>query len=189
MTGPGPRLVIAGYYGYANTGDEAILATMLRDLRARRPDMQMVVVSGDPEQTAAAYGVRAIAAHDVAALMDAVQGADGVVLGGGGLFHDYWGCPTEALLTREHGKIPFFAAFPLLAGLTGRPCMIYGVGGGPLLTADGGRLTRGAFEQASVATVRDEESLAVLRELGVDVSSVAVTADPAFGVSADAAAG
>jgi len=180
---------VAGYFGYANAGDEAILATMLRDLRAQRPGVQCVVVSGDPEQTAGAYGVWAIAAHDIGGIVDAVQGADGGVLGGGGLFHDYWGCPTESLLTREHGKIPFFAAFPLLAGLTGRPCMIYGVGVGPLLTAEGGRLTRGAFEQASVATVRDEESLAVLRELGMDAGAVQVTADPAFGVRVDTAAG
>jgi polysaccharide pyruvyl transferase CsaB len=182
-------LLIAGEFGYAHTGAEAILAVMVRDLRARRPDVQCIVVSGEPEQTAVAYGVQAIAAHDMGAIVDAGRAVDGVVLGGGGLFHDYWGCPTESLLTRGQGKLPFVAAFPLLAGLTGRPCMIYGVGVGPLLTAEGGRLTRGAFEQSSVATVRDEESRETLRRIGVDVSRVQVTADPAFGLSVDEAAG
>jgi polysaccharide pyruvyl transferase CsaB len=183
----GPTLLIGGAYGHANAGDEAVLATMLRDLRARRPDLRLVVVSGDPEHTATTYGVRAIATNDVVALVDAAQAADAVLLGG--WFHDHGGCPSESLLTRAHAHVPLLAAFPLLAGLTGRPCMLYGVGVGPLLTAEGGRLTRGAFEQASVATVRDDESVEVLRELGLKDSEVQVTADPAFGLSVDAVAG
>ncbi len=62
VTGGGPTVLIVGEFGNANTGDEAILAVMLRDLRARRPDLQCVVVSGAPEQTAAMYGVQAIVA-------------------------------------------------------------------------------------------------------------------------------
>jgi polysaccharide pyruvyl transferase CsaB len=189
VSGGRPTLLIAGYFGYANTGDEAILAAMLQDMRARRPDLEFIVVSGDPEQTAATYGVRAIAADDIAAMVDAAQAVDGVLLGGGGIFHDYWGCPTELLLTRGHGKIPFFAAFPLLAALTGRPCMIYGAGVGPLLTSEGSRLTRTVFEQASLATVRDEESLETLREIGLEATEVRVTADPAFGLRIDDVAG
>ena len=185
----GPTLLIAGYYGYANTGDEAILAAMLRDLRARRSDLEVIVVSGDVDHTTATYGVRAIAAEDIGAILDAAQTADAVVLGGGGIFHDYWGCPTEVLLTRAHGKIPFFAEFPLLAALRLRPCMIYAVGVGQLLTSQGARLTRDAFERASVATVRDEESMDELRAIGVQGTEVQVTADPAFGLSVDAAAG
>lgn len=183
------RLLIAGYYGYANTGDEAILAAMLQDLRALRPDLEVVVVSGDPEDTAARHRVQSVAANDIPAILDAAQAVDAVLLGGGGIFHDYWGCPTESLLTRDHAGIPFYAAFPLLAGLTGRPCMIYAVGVGPLLSAEGSQLTRAAFAQASLAMVRDEESLDILRKIGVDGPEVRVTADPAFGLRPDEVAG
>ena len=183
------RLLIAGYYGYANTGDEAILAAMLQDLRALRPDLEVVVVSGDPEGTAARHRVQSVAANDIPAILDAAQAVDAVLLGGGGIFHDYWGCPTDSLLTRDHVGIPFYGAFPLLAGLTGRPCMIYAVGVGPLLSAEGSRLTRATFAQASLATVRDEESLDILRKIGVNSTEVRVTADPAFGLRPDEIAG
>lgn len=183
------RLLIAGYYGYANTGDEAILAAMLQDLRALRPDLEVVVVSGDPEDTAARHRVQSVAANDIPAILDAVQDVDAVLLGGGGIFHDHWGCPTDSLLTRDHAGIPFYAAFPLLAGLMGRPCMIYAVGVGPLLSAEASRLTHTAFAQATLATVRDEESLGILRKGGVNGTEVRLTADPAFGLRPDEAAG
>ena len=37
------RLLLAGYYGFGNAGDEAILASIVAHLRARRPDVEIVV--------------------------------------------------------------------------------------------------------------------------------------------------
>ena len=100
-----PRLLISGYYGYANTGDEAILTTMLRDLRARRRDLEFIVVSGDPEQTAATYGVRAIAANDIPAILDAAQASKPCSVAGGSF--TYWG--AVGLLLNGHTAIFVFA--------------------------------------------------------------------------------
>ena len=46
-------ILIAGYYGFGNVGDEAILTAMLADLRGRREDLECIVVSGNPNETAA----------------------------------------------------------------------------------------------------------------------------------------
>ena len=59
VTSDSSRIVIVGYYGFANAGDEAILATMLADLREVAPSAEVTVVSGDPAATTAAHGVRA----------------------------------------------------------------------------------------------------------------------------------
>lgn len=177
------RVLVAGYYGSGNTGDEAILTVLLQDLRALRPGLEFIVVSANPDETAAQYGVRSIREADIPALIDAAREADAILLGGGGIFHDYWGCASDSILTREHAGIPFYSGLPLLAALTARPCMIYAAGVGPLHTEDGRRLTRSAFEQASVATVRDVASRDLLHGLGV--GDVQVTADPAFNLRPD----
>ena len=76
-----PRILIAGYYGFGNTGDEAILAAMLRDLRRRRPGLDCVVVSGDPAETAARHGVRSLLWTDVPAILEAAERCELSLLG------------------------------------------------------------------------------------------------------------
>jgi polysaccharide pyruvyl transferase WcaK-like protein len=132
-----PTILIGGYYGFGNTGDEAILSAMLNDLRSLQPELEFIVVSGNPGETAAHYNVEAIPWSDIPALLEAVQQCNLIILGGGGLFHDYWGVQTDTLLTRNLTGIPFFSGFPLLAELTKKPCMIYAVGVGPLLYEEG----------------------------------------------------
>ncbi|HEY4562389.1 MAG TPA: polysaccharide pyruvyl transferase family protein, partial [Thermoanaerobaculia bacterium] len=136
------RILIGGYYGHGNAGDEAILAGMLDALRALRPGLEVTVASGDPARTTAEHGVRAVAAGDLPALIAAVAASDLVVLGGGGLFQDYWPVPEETFLTERQGGLLAYLAYPALAALLGRPAMIYAAGVGPLATEEGRRLTR-----------------------------------------------
>lgn len=177
-------VLLVGYYGFGNIGDEAILAAILSDLRCRVPDLRAIVVSGDPEQTRLAHGVDAVHWSDVRASIAAAQRSDLVVVGGGGLFQDYWSFDPDSVLTHRHGGIALCSTFSLLATLLDRPLMLYAVGVGPLLSEEGRRYTRAAFEQASVATVRDPESRDLLASLGCDVSRVAVSADPALRLTA-----
>ena len=174
------RVLIFGYYGFRNTGDEAILAAMLRDLSDEIVDLEAVVVSGNPAATSQEHGVRAVLFTNLSGIIDAARESDAILLGGGGLFHDYWGAEAETVLSADHGSLAFVSAAPLLSTLLGKPLMIYAVGVGPLGSETGRRMTRAAFAQASVATVRDEASRSVLADAGVDPERVVVTADPAF---------
>jgi polysaccharide pyruvyl transferase CsaB len=179
MPAGAPSLLLAGYYGFGNAGDEAILAAMLGELRTLRPELDLVVASGDPAATAARHGVRAILRDDLPAVIAAIRGCDLVILGGGGLFQDYWSVPAESFLTARQGGLLTYAGFPVLAALLGRPSMLYAVGVGPLATDEGRALTRAAFTLCSQATVRDPASLELLREIGLS-RPVELAADPAF---------
>ncbi len=172
------RILIGGYYGHGNAGDEALLAVVLRELRALRPDLQAIVASGDPERTRAAHGTEAVASTDLPALAAAIRESDLVLVGGGGLFQDYWEVPAETFLTPRQGGLYSYLLYPVLAALLGRPSMIYAAGVGPLTTDEGKRLTRVAFELSGPATVRDSRSLALLEEIGV--TGALLAADPAF---------
>ena len=103
-----------------------------------------------------------------------------MLLGGGGIFHDYWGFDPDAVLTSYHSGIGFYSSFPVLATLLNKPLMLYAVGVGPLESELGKRHTLTAFQQARLATVRDAESKHLLERLGINPQQIRVTADPAF---------
>lgn len=174
------KILIAGYYGFKNTGDEAILSAMLSSLRAIRLELDFVVVSARPEETAAQHSVESILWIDLPAILEAVRACDLVILGGGGLFADYWGTYPETLLTSRHGNNSFYGGFPLLAKLNDKPCMIYSVGVGPLRSEEGQALTRMAFDLADLAIVRDDESRKLVESLGADCGVIRVSVDAAF---------
>ena len=68
-----PKLLIAGYYGYGNAGDEAILSGMVADLREVIDDVELCVVSADPKATQKLHGVHALKQSDVINLIEAIR--------------------------------------------------------------------------------------------------------------------
>ena len=177
-------MVLCGYYGFGNAGDELILDAMLRELRALRPNLAVTVISGDPASTRACHGVDAVHWQDVPAIGARVRHADLVVVGGGGLFQEYSGIDPDSLFTDRHFAITFYAEPAILGALCGRPVMLYAIGVGPLSSEHGRRVVRAACDAAQVITVRDEESARVVASLGVDPERLRVTADPVFALPA-----
>ena len=77
-------ILVAGYYGFGNVGDEAILSAILTDLRKQREGLEFIVISSNPEETAASHNVRSVHWKEINALMDAARECDLIILGGGG---------------------------------------------------------------------------------------------------------
>jgi polysaccharide pyruvyl transferase CsaB len=173
-------VLVAGYYGFGNTGDEAILASISAGLAALAPPTRVVVVSGDPAATRAQHGVDAIPWRDVAAIARAVRESDLVIVGGGGLFQDHWGVDPGTLLTPNHYGISFYAGPAVLAALAGKPLALLAVGFGPLESAKARRMVRGVCEAASLLSVRDSRSRDLVIACGVDPSRVRLSTDAAF---------
>ncbi len=178
-------ILIAGYYGFGNVGDEAILSAMLAGLREQQEDLEFIVVSGNPTETMSNYDVQSIHWKDVEALLNAAKESDLIILGGGGLFQDYWGVPKGTSLTPSHWGISYYSAIGMLAVLYQKPFMLYSVGVGPLLSEEGRQLTRWTFEVANVVTVRDAESKELLIELGIQEENIAVLPDPVLALELD----
>ena len=173
------RLLVAGYYGFGNLGDEMILASLLAIARRLWPGCSVHALSGDPEQTAALHGVTATSWTDLPGTVRAVAAADLVLLGGGGLFHDYWGVSPGDLLSPRQSGISYYAGVVALARLLDKRVGLWSLGVGPLLTPEGRELTAAVFREAEYAAVRDAASLAELAALGA-AEGVAVVPDPAF---------
>lgn len=174
----------AGTGAHWNAGDAAILEAMVKQIREIEASAEILVASANPPGTLARYGVTEVRYDDIPALVSAARSADLLILGGGGLFYDYWGFPADQLLTPDHAGLSFYTGFALLATLFGKPLAIYATSVGPLRTDDGRRFTRAVFEQADVITVRDRESESVLIGLGVAGERITVAADPAYALLA-----
>ncbi len=168
-----PVVGVLGSYGGRNLGDEAILTSLLTDLRARRPDVRVLVFSRNPDHTRGAYpGVDVVGWEGVSRWQttDAMNRLDALVVGGGGILYN-----TQARrylrLARE-------------AQDWGVPVFTYAVGVGPLTEEPDCAIVRAVLAGAADVTVRDEESRLVLEEVGV-TQRITVTADPALLLEAE----
>lgn len=155
------RVALSGYYGFGNLGDEALLAGLLRQLRAM--GAEPLVLSGDPAATSKLHDVEAV--HRYRGLPGALRRADAVISGGGGLLQD--GTSGRSL--------DYYLGVLRLAALLGRKRLVYGQSLGPL-SESGRRKVARTLRNVPLA-VRDQPSLRLLSELGL---SAELVADPAL---------
>ncbi len=166
------RLLLSGYYGYGNAGDEAVLAGLVTGFRAASPagGLDLTALSGNPGETRTAHGIRAVDRYRPAALLPAIARCDLFLSGGGSLLQD---------VTSAHG-IFYYLGVVKLAQMLGKKTMFIAQGIGPLKLARSRKLVAAVANNLSAITVRDEASAVLLREIGVSRPPLEVTADPAL---------
>lgn len=162
------RIVVSGYYGFGNVGDEAVLAAMLGAIRARLPAARLTVLSANPTQTRRLHNVQSIRRTGVGVIR-ALAGADLFLSGGGSLIQD---------VTSARSAV-YYLGLLALAGFLSRRTMIFAQGIGPVRRRWIRRLARLVLNRVHLITVRDEDSLRAVRELGVRRTAQLV-ADPVF---------
>lgn len=166
------RVVIAGYYGAGNTGDEAILASLLAMLRVEGIT-DVTVLSFDPVATRQMHGVNSLSIgrrlRGIFPLLRCVAGANLFVLGGGGIIHDH-----------SQRVVAFWMSRVLLAMSVGTPVVYLGIGVGPLATRMARWLVGTVSRRVRDITVRDPESRRCLQDCGLPTTAIEVTADLAL---------
>ncbi len=105
-----PKVVLSGYFGFGNAGDEAILAAEVAALRQLIPQVEITVLSGNPRKTAATYNVEAEPRGNLWALCRALRRADLLISGGGSLLQDI----------TSNRSIPYYLGVMALAKLMGK---------------------------------------------------------------------
>lgn len=170
------RLVLSGYYGFRNSGDEAVLLSILNALDQAGEDqgvfVEPIVLSGDPAWTARQYGVWSVPRMKLRELREAIAASDGVISGGGSLLQDATGL----------GSIPYYLGILEMARWARKPTFVYAQGIGPVKRRMFGPFIGRAMRKASYVSVRDGESAALLAGFGVPEERVAVVPDPVMGL-------
>ncbi|WP_169084555.1 polysaccharide pyruvyl transferase CsaB [Paenibacillus sp. PL91] len=170
------RIVISGYYGFRNSGDEAVLRSILLALEeegeAQGVQIVPVVLSADPAWTSQMYGVESVRRMHPADLWKALRGSDGLISGGGSLLQDATSAKT----------IPYYTGVMKLAQLLGKPTFAYSQGIGPVNRRWMDPLIRSVMKRSAYVSVRDAESAALLGRIGVPAERIDVVPDPVMGL-------
>jgi len=181
MDAPVRRLVLSGYYGFDNSGDEAVLQSILLALRQQGEEqgvrIEPIVLSGHPQRTAEMYGVEACPRMKPAAVLRALRGSDGLVSGGGSLLQDATSAKT----------IPYYLAVLKLAQWLGKPTFVYSQGIGPVNRRFFDGWIRAVFRRCRYISVRDTESADLLAAMRLPRERIAVVPDPVMGLPLRAA--
>lgn len=170
------RLVLSGYYGYDNAGDEAVLAAILSHISAQTPRPEFVVTSGAPAETqnrhsAPDYALQTVARDGFKAIWREIKACDAFISGGGSLLQD---------VTSLRNMV-YYTGLIRMAHMAKKPVMIYAQGIGPLQKPLSQKLTRIALQhrKTRIITVRDPESKFLLEKVGVR-RNIEITADPVW---------
>ena len=164
------NLLIAGYHGFGNCGDEAILKAMTTNIRGLAEDVDITALSHNPEFTKTEYNIKSVQRFNVFQVLSAIKHSDIILSGGGTLLQN--GTSTRSLL--------YYLSIIKLAKLFRKRVMLYANGIGPVTGKFNQRLVRSVINTVDVITLREKLSEADLRNIGVSNPNVTVTADAAF---------
>jgi len=163
-------VVISGYYGFGNMGDETLLDTISRSLAEEVPGVKIAALTRWPKRDEMKKGIRCVGRTDLPGIIRILGGAKLLISGGGTLFQD--GTSKRSLW--------YYAGIIGLARKLGTKVYVYANGIGPITDAKNRRITADVVGKAECVSVRDPDSRDELVNLGVPGGAVAVTADPAF---------
>ena len=162
------HVVMSGYYGFSNAGDDAILDSISNSIAGVSDDVAITVLSNDPALTKQQYGLDAVSRFHVLEVLSALRRSDVLLSGGGSLLQD----------TTSTRSILYYLTVMNTARLLGKPVMLYANGIGPVRKEGNRRRTKNAVEKAAVVTLRDNGSARERRQMGVKRTDLHVTADP-----------
>jgi polysaccharide pyruvyl transferase CsaB len=162
------RILVSGYYGFGNVGDEAVLGAMVEGFRQDLPESEITVLSAAPRLTAELNQVGSVSRFDLPGILREMRKSDVVVSGGGSLFQD----------ATSNRSFLYYIGIVWLAKLLRKKVMVFAQGFGPLRKRFNRWLARLVLNRVDLITLRDEDSLAELGKIGVKRPPVRVTGDP-----------
>lgn len=163
-------VMISGYYGFHNSGDDSILSAIIAGLRNRCPNIEITVLSKVPQETAKLYNVRSIDRFSYIDIFRELRKTKLLISGGGSLIQD----------VTSSKSLYYYLMIMGLAKICGAKVMLYANGIGPVTKARNLRCVKRVINRVDTITLREKSSRHELE--GVIDSNIPmfVTADPVF---------
>jgi len=165
-------IVISGYYGFHNSGDDSILAGIVSELKEKCPGAKLVVLSKNPKETAGEYDVYSIKRTNFLGIISELIKADLFISGGGSLLQDI----------TSNKSLMYYTALIRLAKLCGTKTYVYANGIGPVTKSTNRKAVRNILNKVDMITLRENDSENELKTMGV-TKNLYVTSDPVFSLS------
>ena len=155
MTQPiAKRVLLCGYYGEHNLGDDALLQVALGQLPA---GVVPIVTAYDERQVQERFGVSTVPRRSLRQVLDALKDVDALVLGGGSLLQD----------ATSFRSLLYYGALITAARLWGKQVLLWGQGLGPLHRKRSRVLARAVLPFATAISWRDQASASLAAGWGV----------------------
>lgn len=168
-------VLLSGYYGMGNTGDDSLLEVIVSGLRERMPGIGITVLSRDPSDTRnRMIGVRSVYSFRFFRLRREMHKGKLLLNGSGSLLQD-------VTSTRS---VQYYIYVMRLAKKMGLKVMLYANGIGPLNKKRNIESAASILNRTDMITLRDDDSKTLLEDIGVNTEKVRITADPAFRLKA-----
>lgn len=154
------RICISGYYGFDNFGDETILKILVENLKEMHNVEEITVFSSTPEKTAKELNVKSVQTFSPKDIIVSLFNSTCLISGGGSLLQD---------ITSKKSLIYYLLVLSI-AQFFGKKTIIFAQGIGPVKNKILASLTAVVLKKANHITVRDENSLELLKSWGINAN-------------------
>jgi len=165
-------IIISGYYGYRNIGDDSLLQAIISNLRDIDPDVRIIALSKTPKETEEKYNIKSINRFNFIKIKNAISRSKLLISGGGSLIQDV--TSTRSFM--------YYLNIISMALNSGIKTFVYANGIGPIINEKNRIKAKEVLNQVDLITIRDENSLGELENMGVDNPNCILTADPAYSI-------
>ena len=161
------KVVLSGYYGFDNFGDEEILQVFIIILK--KIGAEITVFSKNLVKTFMSHDVKSVFMFDIFGIIKSIAKSDILISGGGSLLQD----------VTSIRSLFYYLFIIFLSILFCKRFIIFAQGIGPIKNGLARKLTANLLKKASLITVRDERSKNLLKEWGLEVQ---IVNDPVWGI-------
>ena len=165
------RILISGYLGFDNFGDEALLYVLIRDLlQTGFKNTDITVISDNPNKTATNYYVNTVNRWNILEVIASIVNCNAIFFVGG-LFQD----------KRSFQSFLYYYLQLLLSNFLKKEVVFYGSGIGPFQRKVTMDLFNSAIKNHHLITVRDKASA----NLFINKPNIQITCDPVWSIEGD----
>ncbi|MGI6031726.1 MAG: polysaccharide pyruvyl transferase CsaB [Eubacteriales bacterium] len=167
--GPHPRFdfVVTGYYGHNNSGDEALLSAVVHNLQKACPQARICALTSAPIDAQNHWNVTAVQRFNLLAVNRVFRHSRVLLFGGGNLIQDI----------TSNRSLLYYLFLLKSAQRSGLRTMLYANGIGPVVKESNRRRAARVLDKCDLITLRDQDSAALLQQMGVTHPRILVTAD------------
>lgn len=164
-----PDVIISGYYGFGNLGDESLLEIISSLLAKTKPMLKISAFTRYPKADSKRTGLKCVSRVSLISLLYNLKRSKLLISGGGSLLQD----------ATSHRSLRYYSGVIRMAKSLGIKAALFANGIGPISDEKNRELTKNVLNKIDHISVRDQQSKLELENIGV-TREITVRADPAF---------
>lgn len=169
----GHKILIIGYYGFKNAGDEALLKSTINLLRKVYINPDITAITYNVKDTENAHGIKGISRNKYFEIVKGIKNSDMVVGGGGSMLQNI----------TSNRSLYYYLTILKMAKLFGKKVVLLGNGMGPFKGNSAKRITISVLKTLDSIVLRDEDSFRFLEKY--NLKNIYLGNDLAFGLNID----